>query len=199
MYIMTKALLVVDMQNDFCERGSLPVVGGKKLAKMIYVFIDKYKNKYDHIIASKDWHINPKSHFSKNPDFINSWPQHCRAKSVGAEFCKPIKDSLFEFIFYKGQYSAAYSAFEGKLLNTKRKITLHEWIQSYNVDQLDIVGIAADYCVKETAIDSSKSGLSTSVLLDLTIAIHKTTLKKAIIDMSSFNINLITSKDMILK
>ncbi len=163
---MTKALIVVDVQNDFCEGGSLAVAGGAAVAARIGQLL-AVPHRYAHVVATRDHHIDPGTHFSDNPDFVDSWPVHCVAGTPGAALHEPLSEADFEAIFDKGEYAAAYSGFEG----ASAGVGLGQWLTERGVDQVDIVGIATDYCVRATALDAVKAGLDVRVLLDLTAAV----------------------------
>ena len=104
--------LIVDVQNDFCEGGSLEVVGGQSVARAISEYLATPRD-YAHIVATKDFHIDPGEHFSDHPDFAASWPPHCVVGTAGADFHPEFDPSAVEAVFTKGRYSAAYSGFEG--------------------------------------------------------------------------------------
>jgi nicotinamidase/pyrazinamidase len=164
---MTTALIVVDVQNDFTEGGSLAVTGGGHVANAISVHMREHA--YDHIVATRDWHgENPGEHFSADPDYRDTWPVHCRANSEGANFHEWLETAYIEAIFDKGLDRAAYSGFEG----TDGDTSLHDWLQSRGVNTVDIVGIATDYCVRATALDAVRLGYKTQVLLNLTAAVN---------------------------
>lgn len=166
---MTKrALIIVDVQNDFCEGGSLAVAGGAAVAAKIDSYVRENEPYYTSIVATKDWHIEPGSHFSDNPDFIDSWPVHCVAESTGAEF-HPNLTWMPDAIFYKGQYAASYSGFEGR---SHSGMPLARYLTLRGITDVDVVGIATDYCVRATAIDSAKNRFKTNVILDLTAAVN---------------------------
>jgi nicotinamidase/pyrazinamidase len=170
-----KALIITDVQNDFCEGGSLEVVGGARVAREIN---DHLANtRYDHIVATKDFHIDPGSHFSDSPDFLTSWPRHCVVGTPGAEFHPDLETTAIEAVFTKGQYSAAYSGFEGAC---ELGIPLTDWLRRRGVDQVIVVGIATDYCVLETAQDAARAGFTTTVLEDLIAGVARDTSRKAI-------------------
>lgn len=159
-----RALIVVDVQNDFCEGGSVEVVGGAAVAGAITEYLATPRG-YQHVVATKDFHIDPGDHFSDRPDFSSSWPPHCIAGSTGAEFHPNFDPRSVEAVFRKGAYSAAYSGFEGvDDLGTP----LLEWLRERGVDEVEVVGLATDHCVRATAEDAARAGLSTRVLLDLT-------------------------------
>ncbi len=164
---MTKALIVVDVQRDFCEGGSLAVTGGAATAAKISALL-KSGHGYDHVVATRDHHIDPGDHFSDQPDFVDSWPPHCVVGTAGVEFHDQLTFRNFGAIFDKGEYAAAYSGFEGKSGDGK---ALAHWLAEHEVDQVDVCGIATDYCVRATALDARANGLATTVLLDLTAAV----------------------------
>lgn len=169
---MSKAFIVVDVQNDFCEAGSLPVTGGAQVAKDIAEFLRFHNSDYRSVVASKDFHKPGQDngkHFADTPDYVNTWPAHCLANGYGAEFCAPLHEGYFDHIFYKGQGAPAYSAFEGK---TEQGWTLKETLGEYDIDEVEICGLAFDYCVRATALQAAAYGLKTSVVMDLTAAVN---------------------------
>ena len=164
---MSKALIIVDVQNDFCEGGSLAVEGGHGVAASIsdLVGLDRAGGSYGYIVASKDWHIDPGEHFAEpgtNPDFVTSWPVHCAAGTQGAAFSPKLQVALDE-VFLKGQYSNGYSSFEG-VASSSEDVGLRDWLVERGVESVDVVGIATDYCVRATALDAAAAGFDTSVL-----------------------------------
>jgi nicotinamidase/pyrazinamidase len=170
------ALIVVDVQNDFCEGGSLAVDGGAGVAQGITELLAT-DHGYAHVVATKDFHIDPGDHFSENPDYVSSWPRHCVVGTPGAEFHPTFDPSAVEAVFYKGHYSAAYSGFEGA---DEDGTTLTDWLRGRDVDAVDVVGIATDHCVKATAADAAGEGFTTRVLLRLTAGVSPTTTTDAI-------------------
>jgi nicotinamidase/pyrazinamidase len=162
-----RALIIVDVQNDFCEGGSLAVSGGAAVARSISALISG-DHGYDHIVATKDFHIDPGEHFSDTPDYRVSWPRHCVAGTPGAEFHPDLDGSAVEAVFLKGRYAAAYSGFEGA---DDSGAGLGDWLAGHDVRQVDVVGIATDYCVRATALDAVAAGLSTQVLLEHTAGV----------------------------
>ena len=187
-----RALLIVDVQNDFCEGGSLEVVGGQSVARKITDFLATPHGYgqiagYDHIVATKDFHIDPGDHFSSAPDFAASWPPHCVAGSAGAEFHPGFDDSVVEAVFTKGGYSAAYSGFEG---TDEHGTALADWLRQRGVDEVDIVGIATDYCVLATAKDAVEAGFRTRVLLDLTAGVAAESSAKAVEEMRAAGVEV---------
>ena len=173
-----RALVIVDVQNDFCEGGSLAVAGGAAVARAISEYLAGPDGaRYDHVVATQDFHVDPGSHFSAHPDYVESWPPHCVADSPGAQFHPDLDTTRIEAIFRKGQHAAAYSGFEGR---TEAGETLARWLAERDVTDLDVAGIATDYCVRATAADSLKTGLVTSVLLQLTAGVTAETTASAI-------------------
>jgi len=161
------ALIIVDVQNDFCEGGSLAVTGGTEVAHGINALLAG-ATEYAHVVATKDFHIDPGSHFSEHPDYVDSWPVHCVAETAGADFHPDLHTDPIEAVFTKGQYCAAYSGFEGA---QDDGTSLADWLRARDVDRVDVVGIATDYCVKATAADAVAAGFTTRVLLDLTAGV----------------------------
>jgi nicotinamidase/pyrazinamidase len=183
------ALLIVDVQNDFCEGGSLEVVGGQTVAHAISEYLATPRG-YDHVVATKDFHIDPGDHFSDNPDFAASWPRHCVVGTAGADFHHEFDDSAVEAVFTKGRYAAAYSGFEG---TDESGTALADWLRQREVDEVDIVGIATDYCVLATATDAAAKGLATRVLLELTAGVARESSAKAVEDMRAAGVNVVGS------
>src|SRR6516225_10276684 len=136
-----RALIVVDVQNDFCEGGSLAVTGGSAVAAAITAYLAAEGNSYAHVVASRDYHIDPGDHFSDHPDFAGTWPPHCVAGTTGAEFHPDLDTSRLEAVFSKGAHAAAYSGFEG---TEESGTPLSTWLRERDVDQLDVTGIATD-------------------------------------------------------
>ena len=184
-----RALLVVDVQNDFCEGGSLAVAGGAAVAAAITGYLaSPAAGQYDHIAATLDHHVSPGSHFSAQPDFRDSWPPHCVAGTPGAGFHPALDTSRFDEIFRKGEYAAAYSGFEGV---SKEQVSLADWLSSRGVTDVDIAGIATDYCVRTTAQDAVRLGLGVRVLADLTAGVAAETTVAALLQLRSLGVTLL--------
>jgi nicotinamidase/pyrazinamidase len=162
------ALAIVDVQNDFCEGGSLAVVGGAAVAREISAYVRDHASDYAVILATRDHHIEPGSHFSSSPDFEDSWPRHCVPGTPGADFHPDLDTDLVQAVFDKGDYAAAYSGFEGKTASGE---TLADWLRDHGIRNLEIAGIATDYCVRATALDGVREGFTVTVLADLTAGI----------------------------
>jgi nicotinamidase/pyrazinamidase len=172
---MSRALIIVDVQNDFCEGGSLAVAGGAAVAAGIS---DALKSgTWDHVVATKDYHVDPGAHFSAHPDFVDSWPAHCVVGTGGASFHPALETARVEAVFHKGEHAAAYSGFEG---HTTEGEGLADWLRERAVTEVDVVGIATDHCVRATALDAQTAGFATTVLLDLTAGVAAATTTAAL-------------------
>ena len=172
-----RALIVVDVQNDFCEGGSLAVAGGSAVAAAISEYLAAEGDRYAHVVASRDYHIDPGDHFSDHPDFAGSWPPHCVAGTPGARFHPNLDTGRVETVFSKGAHAAAYSAFEG---TDEAGTPLADWLRGRGVDALDVVGIATDYCVRATALDAAREGFATQVLAGMTAGVSPATTQDAL-------------------
>ena len=184
---MARALLVVDVQNDFCEGGSLAVVGGTAVARAISDRLDI--GDYDHAVATRDHHIDPGGHFAKAPDYLDTWPAHCVAGTPGAELHPDLDRTNLELVFDKGEYAAAYSGFEG--ITDQDGRPLLDWLRAHHIDSVEIVGIATDHCVRATALDAVAGGLTTAVRLDLTAGVARTTVDLALEQMREAGAELV--------
>ncbi|GAA4410897.1 isochorismatase family protein [Actinokineospora soli] len=179
------ALIVVDVQNDFCEGGSLAVAGGASVAAAISSYIAE--TAYDHVVATRDYHVDPGAHFSEAPDYVDSWPRHCVADTPGSDFHPNLDTSGIEAVFRKGDYAAAYSGFEGAADGTR----LADWLSERGVGRVDVVGIATDHCVRATAVDAAEAGFTTRVLLDMTAGVAPATVESALERMTDAGITLV--------
>ncbi len=162
----TTALIVVDVQNDFCEGGSLAVTGGAQVAADVAELIAT--GEYETVVATRDHHVDPGPHFSDTPDFVDSWPPHCVVGTEGELLHAPLRDDLFAATFLKGEYEAAYSGFEGA---TAEGDGLADWLRAHGITHVDVCGIATDHCVRATALDAAREGFAVRVLEDLTAAV----------------------------
>ena len=180
--------MIVDVQNDFCEGGSLAVEGGAAAAAAISRYLAAEAQGYAHVVASRDYHVDPGTHFSAEPDFSTSWPRHCVAGTVGAQFHPNFDTSRVETVFSKGADAAAYSGFEG---TDEAGAPLGTWLRERDVDALDVVGIATDYCVRATALDAVRQGLTTRVLLGLTEGVNPVTTAEALDEMRAAGVVLV--------
>ena len=189
-----RALVIVDVQNDFCEGGSLAVAGGAEVARQVTEHVSRHAADYDHVVATADWHIDPGDHFSATPDYVDSWPVHCVAGSEGAEFHPGLAGALghVDAVFHKGEHAAAYSGFEGRSDDDERA-GLAAWLKERGVAQVDVVGIATDHCVRATALDARREGLRTTVLLDLTAGVARQTTDAALAQLREAGVRLLGS------
>jgi nicotinamidase/pyrazinamidase len=183
---VTKALLVVDVQNDFCEGGSLAVTGGAAVAARISALLASAD--YPVVAATRDAHRNPGAHFSATPDYVDSWPVHCKVGTTGAQFHPNLDTQRIDAVFDKGASKAAYSGFEGADGNGE---SLADWLREHGVDAVDIVGIATDHCVRATAIDAVREGFDATVILDHTAGVAAQTVARALKEMRDAGVSLI--------
>lgn len=188
---MRRALIVVDVQNDFCE-GSLAVSGGADVAAAITELIGQTGGSgYQHVVATRDHHIAPGGHFADNPDFARSWPAHCVAGTEGVgfhpNFAPVVASGAIDAVFDKGAYAAAYSGFEGA---DENGVKLADWLRARQVGEVDVVGIATDHCVRATAVDAAREGFRTQVLLDLTAGVAAETTERALEELRSAGVEL---------
>ena len=130
---MSRALIVVDVQNDFCEGGSLAVMGGAAVAESVSRLARD--GGYDHVVATRDFHIDPGAHFSDTPDFVDTWPPHCLAGTPGASFHPALDVAPVDAVFDKGHHTAAYSGFEGTEPNG---VGLADWLRDRGVDAVSL-------------------------------------------------------------
>src|SRR5438477_12700565 len=159
-----RAFLAVDVQNDFCEGGSLAVEGGAAVAEAISRFLADHPGYYDLVVATRDWHVDPGDHFAEQPDFVDTWPRHCVAGTTGAELHPHFDAGSVDEIVSKGERAAAYSGFEG---HTESGQPLGDLLRERGVDAVDIAGLATAYCVRATVLAALRAGLTVRVLTDL--------------------------------
>ena len=168
------------------------MTGGDAVASGVADFLEAHRADYAFVVATRDWHIHPEHHFSAHPDYLNTWPRHCRAGTPGAEF-SPNLDADGPFvpclnaIVSKGRDSAAYSGFQGR---TDDGRTLNTLLKEEGITSVDIVGLATDYCVKDTALDAAKDGYQTNVLLPLTAGVSPDTTAEAITAMEQAGVRI---------
>ncbi len=183
---MRNALVVVDIQNDFVEGGSLPITGGRNVAAMVSRHLRHFKTEYQFVVATRDYHEDPTDHFSDHPDFVNTWPPHCVIGTPGAALCQPISNLLREHLILavvdKGRHTPAYSGFEAV---DPRGHPLLDVLKEQRIDRLDICGLATDYCVRATALDARKNNFQVRILLNLCAAVNAETGLKALEDMKA--------------
>jgi len=176
---------VVDVQNDFCEGGSLAVAGGASVASSISGLLAD-GGPWDHVVATKDYHIDPGAHFGDPPDYVDSWPVHCVVGTAGSDFHPDLAVDRVEAVFTKGEHAAAYSGFEGD----SGGVGLASWLRSRGVTSVDVVGIATDHCVRATALDAAREGFTTTVLLDHTAGVARSTVDTALASLEAAGVRL---------
>lgn len=208
------ALIVVDVQQDFCEGGTLAVEGGAQTAALITEYIHQCGHKYHVIATTRDWHIDPGPHFAPQPDYEETWPVHCVAGTPGAELHENLDSEGIDAEFLKGQYNDGYSGFDGVLgepdlirsqdgmagpygataaaaaATVDGSTTMDDWLREHEIEQLTIVGIATDHCVRATAIDASDAGYEVRVLTNLTVGVAEHTIDAALDEMEDAGVML---------
>ena len=188
-----KALLVVDVQNDFCEGGALAVDGGGSVARSITELagLDRAGGAYELVAATKDWHVDPGEHFADpevGPNFVDTWPVHCVAESHGAAF-HPDLDIAVDEVFLKGRTTASYTGFDGGAASDET-VLLGDWLKARGVTSVDVVGLATDHCVRATALDAVAAGFDTTVLLEHCAGVAPETTDAAMAELVSADITL---------
>ncbi len=193
---MAKALFIIDVQNDFCEGGSLAVTGGAACAANITNFLCEHSSDFDLVIASRDWHSptgDNGGHFAiepAEPDFVNSWPAHCVSGTHGAEYHPALDTSYVDVHIEKGQGKPSYSIFEGV---TRDGQSLSELLAEREVSDVTVVGIATDYCVLASALDAKKEGMSVTVVTALTAGVAPKSSEQAIDTMVDAGCNVVAT------
>jgi len=191
---MTRALIVIDVQVDFCEGGALAVAGGNAVAGRIADLL-RSGHVYDTVVATRDWHVEPGRHFSDTPDHVRTWPVHCVAGTPGAAYHPALRDALpdgaapvVDEVFSKGQYDDGYSGFDGV---DSRLRPLSAYLRGLDVGEVDVVGIATDHCVRATARDAAGLGFRTRVLLDLAAGVAPATVDRALDELRDAGVELV--------
>ncbi len=201
-----RALIVVDVQNDFCEGGALPVEGGNAIAEAVAEHIVSRRESYEAVVGTRDWHEDPGPHFARTPpgpDYVSTWPVHCVACTHGAR-SHPAMDGviaagLVDAWFHKGAYAAAYSGFEGTLAPdedadgpgpTSPSSNLASWLRERGIGEVDVVGLATDHCVRATALDAVRDGFVTRVLCEMTAGVAPETTEAALADLKEAGVEL---------
>ncbi|WP_035012153.1 isochorismatase family protein [Corynebacterium jeikeium] len=200
------AIIVVDVQNDFVD-GSLGTDRGLEVARGINAWLGGLVHAEGEeaeasdgssvasrplIVGTKDWHIKPEGHFApegEEPDYKDTWPVHCVADTHGAQVCAELNPELVDVWFHKGEYTAAYSGFEGHLAGEEQ--TLQQWLNSHEVENVTIVGIATDFCVRATALDALNAGFHVRVIEQLCSAVTEQGGKSAIQELEDAGAEII--------
>lgn len=184
---MPVAFIAVDVQNDFCEGGSMAVDGGGDVARGISAHLAAHATDYDLVVATRDFHIDPGDHFSDDPDFVDSWPPHCVADTPGASFHPGLDVTRLDHVVSKGEHEAAYSGFEG---TTDAGTTLADLLAEHGITSVVIGGLATDHCVRATALDAVDNDLSTTVDLSLAAGVAAETTASALEEMREAGVSL---------
>ena len=193
---MTRVLFVVDVQNDFCEGGSLAVAGGAAVAADITDFIRQHRTEYTAVIASRDWHDASNDNGGHiawppaSPDFVESWPPHCLSGTTGADYQANLDTDLIDIHLYKGQGKPSYSIFEGV---TDEGETLYSILERLGATEVDLVGIATDYCVLASGLDALNQGFAVRVLAKLTAGVAVETSVKALQKLDQAGVTVVES------
>ncbi|TLP77476.1 isochorismatase family protein [Nesterenkonia sphaerica] len=214
---MAQALIIVDVQHDFCEGGALAVEGGARLSAELSEFLEDHHAEFDAVVSTQDWHMDPGGHFSTEPDFEHTWPVHCLAGSPGAELHEDLDTDYVQARFLKGLYDDGYSGFEGRLGDPERvgilegekgiKVEpedvvspdapdLDSWLQEREIDSVVIVGIATDHCVRATALDAAENDYAVRVLTDLTVGVNQQKIEQTYQELREAGIELLTSDEL---
>ncbi len=190
---MSRALLIIDVQNDFCEGGSLAVHGGAAVAASITELLADEANdgRWSAVAMTRDWHVDPGDHWvadGEAPNFVDTWPVHCKVGTEGAAFHRGLRVSP-DAIFSKGRDSACYSGFEGR--SDVDQTSLRDWLTARDITEVEIVGLATDHCVRATALDAITAGFTTTVLLDHCAGVAPDTTATALSTMSNAGVILV--------
>ncbi|MCD1572611.1 isochorismatase family protein [Agromyces mediolanus] len=166
---MTKALFIIDVQNDFTEGGALGVDGGAAVAAGVTDYLAEHRDEYELVVASRDWHDGDSDnggHFARDaaPDFVDTWPVHCVAGTPGAEYHPALDVTDVDVHIRKGQGEPAYSIFEG---TDEAGRGIADLLAERGITEVDVVGIATDYCVRQSALDALEHGQRVRVLTGL--------------------------------
>ncbi|MFF8186207.1 isochorismatase family protein [Microbacterium sp. NPDC016588] len=191
---MSRALFIVDVQNDFTERGALGVVGGDAVAERISRYLDTHADDYAVVVASRDWHHGDDDnggHFSSEPDFVDTWPVHCVGGTYGADYDEVFDTRRVTHHLKKGQGKPAYSLFEGV---TDDGRTAADILDEHGIRDIDVVGIATDYCVRASALDALGAGRAVRVLTDLVAGVHPDSSAAALAEIETAGARLTRSE-----
>jgi nicotinamidase/pyrazinamidase len=185
-----RALIVVDVQRDFCEGGALAVEGGNEVAHRVAVLAQG--SAYEAVVATRDWHIAPAGHFAQEgtePDYQTTWPVHCLAGSTGARLHEVLDELELDAVFDKGHHRAGYSGFEAVEHHTGEP--LDDWLVRHRIEMVDIAGLATDFCVAETALDAVRRGFTTRVLEEAVAGVSPDTTADALRRMTAAGVEVL--------
>ena len=190
---MTRALFIVDVQNDFTEHGALAVEGGDAVAERISRYLDAHAGDYEIVVASRDWHDGDNDnggHFAADPDFIDTWPVHCVGGTRGADYDEGFDTTAVTHHLKKGQGKPAYSLFEGIGDDGRSAAQL---LDDHRIRNIDVVGLATDYCVRASALDALAAGRSVRVFTDLVAGVHPDSSAAALDEIRAAGAGVVTS------
>ncbi|WP_408899610.1 isochorismatase family protein [Nocardioides sp. R1-1] len=193
----TRALVVVDVQNDFVEGGSLGVAGGHEVASRISEHLAEHAGEYAVIAASRDWHLpgheageTNGGHFhppGEDPDFVTTWPVHCVQGEAGSDYAPELVTDAVTHHVVKGMGEPAYSAFEGVTDTGER---LADLLRDAGVTEVDVTGIATDYCVRATALDAVAAGFRVRLLDGLHAGVAPASSQAALAEMAAAGVEV---------
>lgn len=189
---MSTALLIIDVQNDFTEGGSLGVTGGHAVAAGITAHLAEHGGDYDLVVASADWHTansDNGGHISAQPDFVDTWPVHCVAETPGAAFDPALILPSATVLVRKGQGVPAYSAFEGTVVGSGERLV--DVLRDRRISDVVVVGIATDYCVRASALDAVAAGFPVRVLSPLVAGVAADSSARAIDDLVAAGVTIL--------
>jgi nicotinamidase/pyrazinamidase len=182
------ALILVDIQNDFCPGGSLAVKDGDRVVPVV----NELQKRFDLIVATKDWH--PAGHSS----FVSLWPPHCVQETAGAQFVVDLDTSRIASVFLKGT-DLEIDSYSGFFDNEHKRATgLGDYLKERGVTDVFIAGLATDYCVKFTALDAVMLGFKTSVVADACrgVEVNEGDTRRAIEEMRAAGVNITGSREL---
>ena len=190
-----KALLVVDIQNDFTEGGALGVEGGTQVARDVSSYLGDHHDDYALVIASRDWHDADNDnggHFATDaePNFVDTWPVHCVAGTFGAEYHPELDLQHIGIHIKKGMGEPSYSMFEGVAEDGR---SVAEVLSDAGITEVDVVGIATDHCVRASALDALGVGQKVTVLTDLIAAVAPESGQAALAELKEKGASIQTS------
>lgn len=192
---MSKALFIIDVQNDFTEGGALGVEGGAAVAEGITSYLRTQSGRYDQVFASRDWHdadSDNGGHFATTdpPNFVTTWPVHCVADTPGAEYHPALDTDAVTVHIKKGQGVPAYSIFEG---TSADGVTVAELLDEFGVVEIDVVGIATDYCVLASALGAIEHGRAVRILTDLVAGVAAESSEAALVELGHAGAEIVVS------
>jgi nicotinamidase/pyrazinamidase len=193
---MSRALFIIDVQNDFTEGGSLGVDGGNAVAAGITRLLAEHPGRYDHVFASRDWHDADNDnggHISDHPDYVDTWPPHCVAGTPGAEYNPALDTSAVDIHVKKGQGKPAYSIFEGV---TADGATVAAALDELGVTDIDVAGIATDYCVRASALDALAAGRTVTLLADLAAGVAADSSAAALVELEAAGVTISEAEEV---